>query len=49
MDFLYPPKVQQLQTQVRNFMDAYIVPRIQPRNREIHACQKLPITTIQSE
>lgn len=49
MGFLYPPKAQELQTQVRNFMDAYIVPRIQPWNREIHPDQKLPITTIQSE
>jgi len=39
MDFLYPPKVQELQTQVRNFMDDYIVPRIQQWNDEVHAGQ----------
>jgi len=39
MDFLFPPKTQQLQTQVRNFMDDYIVPRIQQWNDEVHAGQ----------
>jgi acyl-CoA dehydrogenase len=39
MDFLYPPKVQELQTQVRNFMDDYIVPRIQQWNDEVQAGQ----------
>jgi len=39
MDFFYPPKVQDLQTRVRNFMDDYIVPRIQQWSDEVHAGQ----------
>ncbi len=37
MDFAISSKSQQLQTQVRNFMDDYIVPRIQQWNDEVHA------------
>lgn len=39
MDFTDSPKAQELQTQVRNFMDDYIVPRIQQWNQEVHAGQ----------
>ncbi len=36
MDFLYTPRVQELQAKVRNFMDDYIVPRIKQWNDEVH-------------
>jgi acyl-CoA dehydrogenase len=37
MEFLYTPRVQELQAKVRNFMDDYIVPRIKQWNDEVHA------------
>jgi len=37
MDFAYSPKVEQLRTRVRGFMDEHIVPRIRQWRDEVHA------------
>ena len=37
MDFGYTPKVEELRSRVRAFMDAHIVPRIRQWNEEVHA------------
>lgn len=39
MDFGYTPKVEELRSRVRAFMDAHIVPRIRQWNEEVHAGQ----------
>jgi len=35
MDFAYSPKVEGLRTQVREFMDAHIVPKISQWQKEV--------------
>lgn len=37
MDFGYTPKVEDLRTRVRNFMDQHILPRVRQYNEEVHA------------
>ena len=37
MDFGYTPKVEELRSRARAFMDAHIVPRIRQWNEEVHA------------
>ncbi len=37
MDFAYSPRTEELRAQVRDFMDAHIVPRIRQYNEEVHA------------
>lgn len=37
MDFGYTPKVEDLRTRVRHFMDQHILPRVRQYNEEVHA------------
>ncbi len=43
MDFAYSPKVEELRSRVRNFLDDHIVPRIREWNDEVHV-GKFPVS-----